>query len=124
MSYDVVMFPTNDPQSKRHRRDLRKNQTFAEHLLWQKLRNEGLGYKFYRQFNIGNYILDFYCNKKKLAIELDGSHHGEDGCKEYDDRRSEYLLTHGIKVIRFWNNEVIQNLNGVTARIKELLDER
>ena len=67
-------------------------------------------------------MLDFYCPKSKLAIELDGRQHAEEDRHEYDEHRSEYLIkAHGIEVIRFWNNEVIMNIDGVLRRIEERL---
>jgi ATP-dependent helicase HrpA len=68
---------------------------------------------------VGPYILDFYSPKHKLAIELDGVHHTKDENQQYDEHRSDYLITHGIKVIRFWNNEVMKNMEGVLLKIAE-----
>lgn len=100
---------------KVRRISLRKNQTPQESLLWTHLRRSQLDYKFKRQHSVGPYILDFYCPDKKLAIELDGSQHIEN--KEYDKERTEYLLVLDIKVMRFWNNEVNVNINGVIQKI-------
>jgi very-short-patch-repair endonuclease len=105
----------NHPVLKNRRSTLRKNQTREEALLWAYLRRSNLGYKFKRQHSVGPYILDFYCPDKKLAIELDGSQHIEN--KNYDKERTEYLLVLDIKVIRFWNNEVNANMNGVIQKI-------
>ena len=97
-----------------HARELRTNATDAENLLWQLLRrNYVLGFGFRRQHPLGKYILDFYCHQAKLAIELDGGQHAEDVQRQYDDARSAYLQTQGITVLRFWNNEVLTNLEGV-----------
>lgn len=101
----------NHPVLKNRRSTLRKNQTPQEVLLWARLRRSQLGVKFKRQHSVGPYILDFYCPDKKLAIELDGSQHLDS--KSYDDKRSDYLIVLGIKTIRFWNNEVNANMNGV-----------
>lgn len=99
---------------KENVRSLRKNFTDTERILWQKLRGVQVGgYKFRRQFPIGGYILDFYCIERKLAIELDGSQHSEDQSKIYDLNRTTYLGKQGIKVLRFWNNQVIENMDGV-----------
>ncbi len=101
-------------------RHLRKNQTEAEKLLWQKLRYKQLGHKFNRQFIFDDkYILDFYCAGKKLVIELDGEQHNE--C-EKDKLRDEYLKSRGCKVLRFWNNELMNNIEGCLLFIKENLD--
>ena len=97
-------------------RSLRQNQTDVEHLLWQKLRNrQVLKFKFRRQFPIVPFMVDFCCLELKLIIELDGSQHFEQAT--YDEERSFYLAQRGFKVIRFWNNEVIENSEGVLERI-------
>lgn len=114
-----MKFLRNDPTVKHRRRELRHNQTEAEKALWQRIRNRLLyGMKFFRQYSIGPYILDFYCSEMKLAIELDGGQHNECEHKEYDVARSEYLKTQGIEVIRFWNYEVLANMSDVLARIE------
>lgn len=116
------MFPTNDPRFLSYRRELRVNQTIAEIALWRRLRNGQLNdYKIYRQFGVGPFILDFYCNAKKLAIELDGSQHAEPEHLEYDKRRTAFLNSQGITVIRFWNNEVMENMDAVIEKIREFL---
>lgn len=103
---------------KQKRTRLRKNQTDAEKKLWQHLRNKQVfGYRFLRQFSIGNYIVDFYCPQRRLAIELDGGQHNEANALLYDKERSKYLNKLGIKVCRFWDNEVFTNLNGVLQMI-------
>ena len=118
----AMKFIYNDPEYKQRRRELRRNQTDAEKILWQKLRNRQLyGMKFFRQYSFEAYILDFYCPKLKLAIELDGGQHAEEDRHEYDEHRSKYLKAHGIEVMRFWNNEVMRNMDGVLSRIEERL---
>ncbi len=98
------------------RKELRKNQTDAELQLWQEVRGNRLeGCKFYRQYSVGPYILDFYCPKARLAIELDGSQHVEN--RDYDRQRSLFLNGHDITVLRFWNNEVFNNLEGVLLKV-------
>ena len=77
------------------------------------------GLKFHRQYPIGRYILDFYCLQKKFAIEVDGKHHFLQ--KKYDKRRSEYLNKFGIEVVRFWDNEVLKELDSVLAVIYKRL---
>ena len=100
-------------------RALRKNQTDTERWLWQKLRNRQLlNLKFRRQVPIGNYIVDFVCLELKLIIELDGSQHIEQA--DYDARRTAYLEQLGFRVIRFWNNEVLNNGEGVLERIYQV----
>ena len=100
-------------------RHLRKNMTFAERLLWSKLRRKGLGVRFKRQEPIGRYIVDFVCHSKKLIIEVDGGQHAESG---RDRRRDKELEEMGYKVLRFWNNEVIENLEGVIEEVRRHLE--
>ncbi len=105
-----------------HARELRKNATDAENLLWQLLRrNQLYGFGFRRQHPLGSYILDFYCHQAKLAIELDGGQHAEDSQLRYDEKRSAWLEQQGITVLRFWNNEALTNVEGVLQRISEVL---
>ncbi|MDY6867497.1 MAG: endonuclease domain-containing protein [Chloroflexota bacterium] len=105
-------------------RDLRKKQTPAESLLWSKLRSRQLsGFKFRRQHPIDNYILDFYCSEAHLAVEIDGSQHINSENKEMDDARTAFLMKKGIRVIRFWNNDVLNNLDDVIAEIDATLNE-
>jgi adenine-specific DNA-methyltransferase len=102
-------------------RNLRKYPTKAEAILWQVLRNKNLeGFRFRRQHPIGPYIADFFCPKKKLIIEVDGGQHAEQGKK--DAERTAFFESKGCRVIRFWNNEVLGNIQGVVDRIAEELD--
>src|SRR5690606_4838289 len=94
--------------------DLRNNPTDAEKALWKRLQHEQLGLKFRRQHPIEPYIVDFYCPDKKLIIEVDGGQHNEN---KRDDARTAYLESKGYRVIRFWNNEVLQNTDGVLETI-------
>ena len=108
----------NNSKLKLRRRSLRKNQTGVEGKLWNKLRcRQLLEHKFYRQYSVGSYILDFYCPAKKLGIEIDGGQHLKIKNEIYDNRRTEYLKSKGIKIVRFWNNEINQNLAGVIETI-------
>jgi very-short-patch-repair endonuclease len=109
----------NDKSKKEARRDLRKNQTKEEILLWSKIRNKQLGCKWKRQVSIGRYVADFYCREKFLAVELDGFQHLEN--KEYDKEREKFFELLGIKTLRFWNREIKTNIDGVIkVIIKEL----
>jgi len=99
------------------RKELRNNSTPQEILLWQKLKNSQLGFKFRRQHSIGGYITDFYCPLKKLVIEIDGSQHFEKENKGYDKNRSVYFEGLNIKVLRFTNAEINTNINGVLLKI-------
>ncbi len=86
--------------------------TDAEIMLWQKLRKRQIcSCKFRKQSPIGRYIVDFVCNKKKLIIEIDGGQHAEN--EEYDKQRTEWLESQGYTVVRFWNTDVLQNIDGV-----------
>jgi very-short-patch-repair endonuclease len=111
-----MSFLKNDPVLKGRRRELRRNQTNAERALWAKIRNKQfLEMKFFRQYSFGSYILDFYCPEKKLAVELDGGQHNQPEGREYDTVRTSYLNAHGVEVLRFWNNEVLCEMDGVLA---------
>jgi very-short-patch-repair endonuclease len=104
--------------------NLRKDQTQAEQVLWSKLRSRGLcECKFRRQHPIDNYILDFYCSEAHLAIEIDGGHHLEKGNLEKDIERTAKLNQKGIRVIRFWNDDVLEHLDDVVAEIDATLHE-
>ena len=104
-------------------RELRLRTTEAEQKLWSLLRNRQLnGKKFRRQHAIANYVVDFYCNECKLAIELDGNFHTKAGAKEYDKSRTALLKELGITVLRFWNEEVIKNPENVLKKISEYLN--
>ena len=105
-----------------HARESRKNATDAENLLWHLLRrNQILNFSFRRQHPLGSFILDFYCHQAKLAIELDGGQHAEDAQHQHDEIRSKWLQAQGITVLRFWNNEVLTNAEGVLQTIYEWL---
>ncbi|OGY88726.1 MAG: hypothetical protein A2677_00140 [Candidatus Komeilibacteria bacterium RIFCSPHIGHO2_01_FULL_52_14] len=111
----------NNPDLKHRRRQLRNNATDAESLLWSRLRGRQLrGFKFRRQFSIGKYIVDFYCPRKKIAIEVDGSQHMEQTAHE--DARNKFLQSKNIRVIRFWNTDVLLNIEGVLEEIAKVLD--
>lgn len=103
-------------------RELRQNQTEAERLLWSKLRSKQLAsMKFRRQQPIGSYIVDFVSFESKLIIEIDGGQHNEQEAREQDLQRTGYLEGRGYRVLRFWNNEVLTNIEGVAEKIKESL---
>jgi very-short-patch-repair endonuclease len=107
------------------RKELRKNSTEEEKKLWQYLRNRQFeGLKFYRQYGIGSYIADFYCPSLKLVIELDGSQHFTEDGLEYDKIREEFMNSLGIKTIRFNNNDVMTNIEGVLEGIKNHVDTK
>lgn len=103
------------------RKELRNALTPEEAVLWNILKDNGLGFKFRRQHSVGNFIADFYCPSKKLVIELDGSHHLE--AKERDQERTDYLNNLNIKVLRFWNNDIKKDLGGVILQIKKHIEQ-
>jgi very-short-patch-repair endonuclease len=106
-------------------RSLRKNMTDAEQLMWHCLRQKQLGgFRFRRQHPFEQYVLDFYCYEAKLAVELDGSQHSQLDAIAYDAERTTFLEQHGIRVIRFWNNEVFQNLDGVLQTVYDAALQR
>ncbi|MFA6269861.1 MAG: endonuclease domain-containing protein [Candidatus Paceibacterota bacterium] len=99
------------------RQELRKRATPQEKLLWEKLRNQKLGFRFKRQYSIGGYILDFYCAKKKLIIELDGEIHNTKEAKEYDAVRDKFFKELEYTTIRFLNEEVENDIEKVLKKI-------
>ena len=104
------------PEARTKARRLRKDSTDAESILWNLLRGRQLlGYKFRRQVSTGKYIADFACLEWKLIIELDGGQHQEQA--DYDAERTRWLESRGFKVIRFWNNEVLENDDAVQEAI-------
>ncbi|MCM8614225.1 DUF559 domain-containing protein [Accumulibacter sp.] len=105
-------------------RQLRATQTDAEDLIWSLLRNRRLAdAKFRRQHPLGPYVVDFYCHEKRLAIELDGGQHSEEAAKAHDARRDDYLAGHGIRVLRFWNNQVLAETESVQEVIWQALHD-
>ena len=108
----------NLPSRNDLRRELRSQLTPAESLLWAHLqRRQLLGRKFRRQHGVDNYILDFYCPAEKLGVELDGASHDHEVAQDRDSERSEFLRRAGIRVVRFENREVRENLEGVLLEI-------
>ncbi len=100
-------------------RKLRRDMTDAERRLWTHLRASQLeGVKFTRQYPIGDFVVDFACRSARLAIELDGGQHADNSA---DEERTRLIEAHGYRVIRFWNNDVLQNTDGVLTMILEKL---
>jgi len=101
---------------------LRRESTPAENLLWNHLRDRQFhGFKFKRQAPIGIYIVDLVCFAEKLIIELDGGHHAEERERIKDQGRTDWLENEGFQIIRFWNDEVINNTEGVGMEIYRIL---
>jgi very-short-patch-repair endonuclease len=106
------------------RKKLRKSATAAEAVLWKHLqRRQILGKKFRRQHSIGRYIVDFYCPESRLIIELDGAAHYSITIDEYEAKRTKYLEGLGLKIIRFENRELQENMEGVLETIRQNLEQ-
>src|SRR2546421_5212781 len=103
-------------------RELRKELTSAETLLWELIRNRRLlGFKFRRQHQIGRYVADFYCREAQLVIECDGSVHEGNEQRQHDHNRDVYLASQGIRVLRFTNEQVLNDTHGVLDEIAKHL---
>ena len=108
---------------KSFKKSLRKSQTDAESVLWYHLRNRNFqNYKFRRQHILCGYIVDFVCLEKRLIIELDGGQHNEEKQIKNDSVRTLKLADDGFLVLRFWNNEIFMNIDGVLEAIDEALN--
>ncbi|HET6527768.1 MAG TPA: DUF559 domain-containing protein [Balneolaceae bacterium] len=116
-----MYFIPYNPKLKERARELRKNSTRLEIKLWQELRGGKLGYTFNRQKPLDEYIVDFYCKELKLVIEVDGDSHN--GKQAYDRRRQQKLESFGLKVIRFYDDEVMKNIDGVVWAIQNVMRE-
>jgi very-short-patch-repair endonuclease len=113
LELEIRMPPkVSTPKIMRRAGELRQNQTEAEAKLWSRLRAHRMaGVQFRRQHAIGNYIVDFCSPRRKLIIELDGSQHLDQA--EYDSERTKYLEAKGYRVLRFWNNQVMNEIDAV-----------
>lgn len=122
-AYNVIMpAKRSNPKTMHRAGELRKGPTPAEGKLWSYLRGNKLnGVNFRRQHAIGNYIPDFVSIKRKIIIELDGSQHLQQ--EDYDSERSLYFESRGYEVIRFWNNQVINDIEGVIRAIQYALNK-
>jgi very-short-patch-repair endonuclease len=110
---------TRVPRARRLRRDM----TDAERKLWSRLKGLAVGSShFRRQATIGSYFADFACHEQRLVIEVDGGQHGEANFIKNDASRTEYLKSQGYRVLRFWNNEVLTNIDGVMSVIYQALE--
>lgn len=110
----------SNARTKHQAIQLRKASTPAESKLWSRIRNDHLGVTFRRQHAVGIYIPDFCSPKAKLIIELDGSQHLEQ--QEYDAERTRYLESQGYRVLRFWNHEVMKDIDGVILVILNAME--
>ena len=115
-------FLYNNSQTRLRRRQLRRTQTNAEKAIWSHLRRQSLeGLKFFRQYSIGPHIIDFYCPKIRLGIEIDGGQHAEKKNELRDRKRTEFLSKQNIQIIRFWNNEVLKQKEAVVEKIRHYI---
>jgi len=118
----VDMWKGATPKIFANAKDLRANLTEAEEKLWKSLRGNKLeGYKFRRQHPLGLYIVDFYCHSLKLAIEIDGEYHFTEKQKLMDDNRTKEIEFQGVNVIRFTNQEVMNDITQVIEKIKSFI---
>ncbi len=109
---------------KARRRILRTNMSTAEVVLWLKLKNKQMhGKRFLRQYSIDQYVLDFYCPRLRLAIEVDGDSHSKMNVEEYDKARQDYIESFGIQFLRFTNDDVRKNIDGVCKIIYNEIDK-
>jgi very-short-patch-repair endonuclease len=116
-------FSRTIPATARARR-LRREATFPERLVWSRLRSGALGgYSFRRQHPAGPYTLDFFCAELRVAVEIDGDSHGHHAQRMRDARRDAWLADHGVQMLRFWNDEVLTNLDGVVETIWRAIED-
>ena len=114
---------SNDPINKSFRQQLRRESTPSEKILWNRLRNRQInGLKFRQQHGFGNYVMDFYCPTIRLCIEIDGEVHNTEEAKFHDRERTLFLNQYGIKVIRFKNEEIENNIEAVINVIKDTIN--
>lgn len=114
----------NKSAMKQRRKTLRKNLSKAEAIMWNHLsRRQMNGYKFRRQQSVDQYVIDFYCPELKLAIEIDGDSHFMSGAEVQDKIRQEYIESFGIKFLRFTNEDVYKNIDGVCQTVYNKIEE-
>jgi len=118
---DIGMHAGASPGIFRKAEMLRNNMTLPEQKMWNFLRTKPLGYKFRRQHPFGIYILDFYCHKKRLSIEIDGKNHEQNTQKLYDQERTKFILGLKVQEIRFQNEEVLFNFSKIENDILQYL---
>ena len=111
----------NKKSEQEKRRVLRREMTYCEKIVWLHLRKKQLGYRFLRQYSVDYYVIDFYCPKLKLAVEIDGDVHNLPDQKEYDAKRQKYLESFGITFIRITNEEFLGNPNMAFEKIKDAI---
>lgn len=120
---EQAMFYGAKPETFAKAKELRNNETETEKKMWIALNNSDLKFKFRRQHPIDIFIVDFYCHKAKLVIEIDGEYHNKKEVQEYDTNRTSELEEKGLKIIRFSNTEVENNIVAVINTIKEIINK-
>ena len=114
----------NRTEEKGKRKKLRRNMPQAEVILWLRLKNKRLkDYRFRRQYSVGKYVIDFYCPKLKLAIEIDGESHFTEKAEIRDKLRQYIIESYGIEFMRFTNREIYENIDGVLLAIMERFEK-
>ncbi len=117
----MTRMPDTDERTRDRARELRREMTDAERLLWAHIRRRQVfGHRFRRQQPIGRYIVDFVCLEKRVIVELDGGQHMEQ--ETYDAERTRWLEGRGYRVLRFWNNQVFDEIEGVLKVISDALE--
>jgi very-short-patch-repair endonuclease len=119
---DFLLYLNTEQKTRKFARYLRKKETKAEKKLWELLKSRRCeGLKFRRQHPIHYYVVDFYCHKERLIVEVDGGIHSNKYIKEHDENRTAELERYGIRILRFSNEEVINNTAEVVTKIKEFV---
>lgn len=116
-----MVYLYNSNINKDLRKKLRNSLGLPEIILWRELKGLKLGKKFRRQYGVGSYVLDFYCPELRIGIELDGNTHDNQKAYVYDQQRTEFIKSQNIKIIRFQNKDVLNNLDSVIEEIKKYL---
>jgi very-short-patch-repair endonuclease len=112
----------NTKETKKIRRELRKQPISAERVLWSRLRKKQLGCRFNRQYGIGKFVVDFYCAEKKIVVEIDGATHGTEAEIRHDLKREKFLKNLGLNIKRYTNRNVFDDLDLVVGDIYEILN--
>ncbi len=123
MQYRITNKFYNNKKFKQRRRDLRNNAPTSEIILWTRLKNSQIGYKFRRQHGIGPYIVALYCPTLKFVIEIDGASHFEEGALERDKKRQEFLERNGCFVRRYHHQKVLEDVESIVIDINYVCDE-
>ncbi len=113
-----------DLEKRNFARRMRRSMTRAEVLLWAKLRGTAIGYRFRRQAPVGPFVADFACIEARVIVEVDGATHGTPEEVARDDERTRYLERAGWRVLRFWNREIVENIDGVLETIGRICWEQ